>query len=90
MHVNKMSVGSGTTTVFLRDPNHSRSYVNFIRGIGEAKTKHVRRTHAVHVGRRGWSAAGGAAIVAVLKRCRSSAALHVTPQSRRLPLATSE
>ena len=52
MHVNKMSVGSGTTTVFLRDPNHSRSYVNFIRGIGEAKTKHVRRTHAVHVGRR--------------------------------------
>ena len=45
-----MSAGSGATTVFLRDPNHSRSYVNFIRGIGEAKTKHVRDANTARAG----------------------------------------
>lgn len=47
VHGSKMAAGPGTTTVFLRDPNHSKSYVNFIRQIGEAKTKHVRCTHTV-------------------------------------------
>ena len=32
---------AGTTTVFLNNPNHSKTFMKFIRDIGESKTKHV-------------------------------------------------
>ena len=32
---------AGTTTIFLNNPSHSKSYIKFIRDIGESKTKHV-------------------------------------------------
>ena len=45
-------MAGGTTTIFLNNPSHSKSYVAFIKGIGEAKTKYVSLSIILKTGTR--------------------------------------